>query len=414
MYHIVIATVLWLLLGGITPTSAADTATEPKLNLKLVCEHCDRDYLQEEIPWVNFVRDRQNADVQVISTRRRTGGNGREYTLTFTGLGDFDGLRDTLSFITPPAAAWEETRSQVAHHIKLGLVRYLARTPQGRQLAVGWSDMAAETPRTEDSWDHWVFSARLGSFIRGQESSDHISLWGNVSAKRVTAANKFELSGWGNYNYDRYDYDDDTYTSESSSHGGTVAWAKSLGDHWSTGLWTGVSSSTYSNIALGVRGGPGLEYNIYPYSECARHQLRLTYILNGRSFQYNEETIYFRMRELLVEHTLNARLELVRDWGSVTMDLSGSQYLHDLTKNEVSLFSDFSLQLVRGLSLSLEGQVSVIHNQLSLPRQGADLEEVLLQRRQLSTQYDFWFSFGFRYTFGSIYSSVVNPRFGDW
>ena len=47
-----------------------------------------------------------------------------------------------------------------------------------------------------------------------------------------------------------------------------------------------------------------------------------------------------------------------------------------------------------------------------LPKEGATEEEILLHQRQLATQYDYFASVGLRYTFGSIYSNVVNPRFG--
>ena len=42
----------------------------------------------------------------------------------------------------------------------------------------------------------------------------------------------------------------------------------------------------------------------------------------------------------------------------------------------------------------------------------ASLEEVLLQRQELATEYRFFFSVGLSYSFGSIFSNVVNPRFG--
>jgi hypothetical protein len=44
---------------------------------------------------------------------------------------------------------------------------------------------------------------------------------------------------------------------------------------------------------------------------------------------------------------------------------------------------------------------------------GASLEDVLLMRKQLATSYEYYFSIGLSYTFGSIYSNVVNPRFGS-
>jgi hypothetical protein len=54
----------------------------------------------------------------------------------------------------------------------------------------------------------------------------------------------------------------------------------------------------------------------------------------------------------------------------------------------------------------------MIHDQLSLPKEDIATEEILLQRKQLATQYQYWASIGFSYTFGSIYNNIVNPRFG--
>jgi hypothetical protein len=69
--------------------------------------------------------------------------------------------------------------------------------------------------------------------------------------------------------------------------------------------------------------------------------------------------------------------------------------------------------LLKGLSLSLYGGYSKINNQLSLRREGASLEEVLTQRRQLETSYNYWGGFGISFSFGSIYNNIVNPRFGS-
>jgi hypothetical protein len=71
------------------------------------------------------------------------------------------------------------------------------------------------------------------------------------------------------------------------------------------------------------------------------------------------------------------------------------------------------VRLIKGLSLNLFGGASRIRDQLSLPKGSASLEEVLLRRRALATGYSFYRSVGLSYTFGSIYSNVVNPRFGS-
>jgi hypothetical protein len=54
---------------------------------------------------------------------------------------------------------------------------------------------------------------------------------------------------------------------------------------------------------------------------------------------------------------------------------------------------------------------SKIRDQISLPRQGATPEEILLQLRQLQTNYSYSVGMGFSYSFGSVFTSIVNPRF---
>jgi hypothetical protein len=54
---------------------------------------------------------------------------------------------------------------------------------------------------------------------------------------------------------------------------------------------------------------------------------------------------------------------------------------------------------------------SYVNDQLYLPSEGASLEDILLNQIELSTQYQYELKFGVRYTFGSIYNSVVNTRF---
>jgi len=53
----------------------------------------------------------------------------------------------------------------------------------------------------------------------------------------------------------------------------------------------------------------------------------------------------------------------------------------------------------------------LIRNQLYLARSGLSDEEILTERRQLATDSRYSISFGFSYTFGSIFNNVVNPRF---
>ena len=54
-----------------------------------------------------------------------------------------------------------------------------------------------------------------------------------------------------------------------------------------------------------------------------------------------------------------------------------------------------------------------INDQISLKKENASQEEILLRLRQLATGYSYFLSFGINYRFGSIFNSVVNPRMNN-
>lgn len=119
------------------------------------------------------------------------------------------------------------------------------------------------------------------------------------------------------------------------------------------------------------------------------------------------------MKETLLSQSLAITLDLREKWGSISTSVEGSHYFHDLSKHQVSIFNVISLNLVKGLNAYLFGGASLIHDQLSLPKGGATWEEVILQRKMLATSYNYFFAVGFSYSFGSIFTNVVNPRFGS-
>lgn len=84
-----------------------------------------------------------------------------------------------------------------------------------------------------------------------------------------------------------------------------------------------------------------------------------------------------------------------------------------MKKNKLTLYSDISWKIFKGLSFELWGNVSRIHNQLSISAGDVSTEDLLLRRKELETQYSYYTSIGLSYSFGSIYNNIVNPRFGD-
>ena len=188
---------------------------------------------------------------------------------------------------------------------------------------------------------------------------------------------------------------------------------KSIGDHWSVGAFIRADSSTYENIKYAINTSPAIEFNLFPYSESTRRQFRFLYRFGFNAIKYREETIYDKMSENLWNQSLSATFDIKEKWGSISTTLSGSHYFHDFSKNKLNIFTILNIRITKGLSFFALGLGSIVHDQLSLPKGEASLEDVLLHIKQLETSYSYLFSVGLSFTFGSIFTNVVNPRFGS-
>jgi len=93
------------------------------------CRHCDRDYFREHITYVNYVRDRKDADVHILITEQQTGSGGREYTFAFIGLKEYAGLDHTLVHASGPTDTRDEIRRAQLEVLERGLFPYLVEMP---------------------------------------------------------------------------------------------------------------------------------------------------------------------------------------------------------------------------------------------------------------------------------------------
>ena len=370
------------------------------------------DYIRKEIPWVNYVRDIKEAGVYIISTYQRTGSGGGEYTYFLVGQNQFEGMRDTISYVTTPDETTESRREKQVNTLRVGLMRYVAKTPLAKYMRISFSEPLSETV-SNDKWDSWVFRTSVSGYLQGQKTYNSRYISGNISGSRVTENWKINLSASYYTNSSNFITDEETINSVSNSKYFNGLIVKSITDHWSVGGSTRISSSSYSNEKILYNLMPGIEYDLFPYSESTRRQLRLLYSAGFNLVQYMDSTIYDRIRENLWLHSLSAAYEVVQKWGTIDFTLSYSNYLHDWSKNNLSFDGYLSLRIAKGLNVNFGGGASLIHDQLNLVKQDLTTDEILLQRKELATQYQFFTSFGFTYTFGSIYNNVVNPRFGN-
>jgi hypothetical protein len=371
----------------------------------------DLEFLKSQVPFVNFTDEPGQAQVQVAITSEPTAG-GEEFTLSFRGLREFGGDDQVLNYRAGAKDPQDEAKMGLAQTLKLGLLRYAGKTAAAARLSIRFLDQVAPTA-VVDPWNFWVFSLSGNSFLMGEKSYQNGIYYGSFSANRVTPEIKIQMALSAMYQQDHFEYADEVYDSSTDSRSFSGLVVKSISDHWSVGGYIKASASTYSNVKFSLSPAPAIEYDVFPYSESTKKQLRFLYRLNYIAVSYLEKTIYEKTSETLWQQALSISLELKQPWGSISTSLEGSNYFHDFRKNRLELWSELSLRLIKGLNFNVHGGYSRIHDQLSLAAGGASLEEILLRRRQLETDYDYHFSVGLSYTFGSTESKVVNPRFGD-
>ncbi len=417
------STLLILVLFLSTPSFSQDTIKteihQEKINIYIDSPdwYMDLDYYRTEIPYVNYMRDRADADVHILTTTRRTGSGGREFTITFIGLGRFEGQENTLKYSSLQTDTEDIIRTELARYFKIGLMQFVSQSPAVKRININYSKPdsgEAESASADDPWNYWTFSTRLRGYFNGEKSYKYNYLNSSISARRITEAWKVSFYLSVNNTQTIYDYGDElSYTDNRRSDYFHASVVKSLTSHWSAAIQTGASKSTYNNYDLSTFLLPGIEFNIYPYSESTRQQLRFQYLLGAHYYDYHEETIYYKLKEQRFTQHLNIGYEVKQPWGSISSSLYGSHYFYDPKKFNIRLNSSFELQLIKGFSLDIYGYINFVRDQLSLPASGASLEEILLRRRELETSYYYYLSIGLSYTFGSIYNNVVNPRFDD-
>ncbi|MDD3625714.1 MAG: hypothetical protein PHV06_00200 [bacterium] len=370
----------------------------------------DIDYIKTQIPFVNYVNDKGDADVHVLINSRETSSGGIEYHMKFIGYKKHEGLEYNVFCYSNPTDADASVRDKIVEGLKKGLFPYLLEYEIVSDLNIQYHEKLQRPQK--DPWNFWVFNISLNGSISGEESAEYSNFWTALSASRTTERNKFRAA----FSYSR---SENHYELEQLSDFTTISWFRdfnsyyvySLSDHWSLGCNWGMFTSTYSNIKFEGFAVPAIEYNIFPYSESAFRELSFKYRLLFKHSEYFEETIYDKTMDNFTGQGIEIYYFIKQAWGDIYVFLTAKHYFEDFDFNNVSLSPTINIKLFRGLSLSIDGNFTMVHDQYFLSKEGVTEEDVLLQRKQLQTQYNYSLGIGFNYTFGSIYSNVVNTRF---
>ena len=126
---------------------------------------------------------------------------------------------------------------------------------------------------------------------------------------------------------------------------------------------------------------------------------------------YTEITIFDRLEETRWQHGVDVEFSQNQEWGTLSFDIEFDQFLYNPSLYSLSLNPNIELNVVKGLSLEFGGFISFVSDRINIAKGEISDQDIILQNRQLDTNFTYFSFFGFNYRFGSQNNNIVNPRF---
>ncbi len=385
------------------------------INIFLDCNHCHKDYLKQEITFVNYLREPQTADIHIIITKEANSSGGHQYYITLRGQNSFSGKLDTITFNTSPTQTTEEVRTELTKKLSLKLASLAVNTSAIDNISVNFKKSTSQVSNliTKDRWKNWVYRVSANTYMSGDANQNYKYLSSNFEGTKIT--NRIKLINRINTSYSRnmFKLGDNRLTAINKTYSAYHLFGKSLNEHWTLGEKFKLTHSTFSNHQRKLQVSPLVEYSLFPYSEAQRKQLRFQYALNFQNVHYIDTTIFNVIEENLIAQELKVGFETICKWGDLNLSVEYSNYLHDFELYNIDFNASFHIRVFKGFQIGYYGSFSMIHDQLNISRKGLSEQDILLRLKENSTKYSYYSGIQLRFTFGSLYSNIVNPRFDD-
>jgi hypothetical protein len=386
-----------------------------RVKVYLDCWGCDGDFLQREMPYIDFYQDAKTANLHIIVNAEISSNGGEIVTFRFIGVNEFENVDNTLTVDILPNTSNDSKRKEYLEVLKKGVYAYIIRSKSNNIASLSYLKNDTDEKEIEkDKWNNWSFRISTGGYLNGEESYSNSNSYANLSTNRITQATKFTSNLYINSSVSKYKFDDsEDVIVENKSKQANMTYVKSKGEHFSIGAIADYSQSTFRNYNGQYKLSPCIEYNTFPYSESSEHRMSILYGLSANYHNYIDTTVYLKNSESFVSHLLELSYQNSQTWGSFSFSINSNQILdkNDLQKYNVRISSNIDWNIVKGLSLNYWAYINFDRAQIHLPLNGATYEEIILRQKELESNYFYYINFGLSYTFGSMKNSVVNPRF---
>lgn len=413
-YLVVTRNFLFLFLFLTTSQLKSQDASLKKESIKLFIDcRCEKSYLQQEINFVNHVRDQGLANVILMIYDIANGSGGRTYKLDFKGTGDYEGMAQELSYDSNVNMTSDDVRKGLLEVVKNGLLKYLLESDLSDKISYKITDEGLAKRQDinfDDPWNNWIFEVYGEAELDKEASRKEFEYEIGFESDKVTEKWRVRVDVQMNLANSKFIQEDEEFTSNRERYFGYGSIVRSLSNHWSMGIFAGASHDTYTNINLATNLTPAIEYNIFPYREVLRREIVFAYKIGYAHNDYIETTIFGEDGESIFNHSLDIQARFRQPWGNLYSRLRASTFLNDFSKNRVQFNGSVSVRVFKGMAVRFSGSLQLIRDQINLPAGSASLEDVLLQQKQIATDFETGFRIGVSYTFGSVFNNIINTR----
>ncbi|MDB4439053.1 DUF481 domain-containing protein, partial [bacterium] len=396
-------------------TSFMSAQERPKLFLD--CRtNCDMRYFKSEINFVDFMLDRQSAELYILLVRQNTGSGGSEFIMTVENKKSSQPSYE-LKFFTDANAVDDDRRKEILKHLKQALLKYMVC--EDLMIDINYSVEVSEDEKEEvtfgDPWNAWVFSLGVNGNLNRESQFNSQNFRFNVSANRTTDKHKFYSRI--NYNTNESNFtvgegdEEETISNVQTSYYGNLLYVYSLTRHWSAGGVLRYSRSIFENYDHSITVSPAIEYNIFPYHESADHNFTFRYEVGMRYNDYIDSTSYFKTTEMLWRHRLSIDYQIVQPWGNIDVDAGVSQFLSLTDRYSIDINPSVNVNIFKGLNFYTGIYYGITKDRINIPKGDLSVEDILLQNKLRDSNFSLYMYFGISYRFGSASNNVVNTRF---
>ncbi len=389
-----------------------DDGKKAPMRLFIDC-NCDKNFLRQEIKFVGHVRDQSLANIKLFIYDITNGSGGRTYNLEFEGTDDYKDIFGKLGYDTTANMTDDEVRRGLLKKVQSGLLQYVLQSGLADDIIYTVnSDGTGNEQEIDftDPWNNWIFEVFGAAKLDKESSREQFEYRAGFESDHVTDKLRIRTDISLSQANSEFESDGETFTSEKFRYSADGSIVASLSDHWSTGIFAGGRHDTFNNLDFSYYFQPAIEYNIFPYREVLRREIVFAYKIGYFHNDYIEPTIFGLLKEGVFNHSLDVQLRYRQQWGNMYARLRGSTFLNDFSKYRIQLTNSLSVRLFKGLAIRFSGNFEIIRDQINLPAGDASLEDVLLQQKQIATDFELGFSIGLSYTFGSAFNNVINTR----